>query len=90
MTPEELLELIRQGWKLPKTGVDINETLYQFERILLQKAIEASYWNIALAARKLKMKRSNLSEKLKTYEIYRPKVKPPKTRKALLYPDYEW
>jgi len=55
--------------QIPDSGLDLNETIYQFEKGLLQKALQESGGIKNRAAKLLKLNRTTLVEKLKRYQL---------------------
>lgn len=55
--------------KIPDSGLDLNETICQFEKDLLRKALEESGGVKNRAAKLLKLNRTTLVEKLKRYNL---------------------
>jgi len=62
-------EEITSDIKIPDSGLDLNETICQFEKDLLQKALEESGGIKNRAAKLLKLNRTTLVEKLKRYHL---------------------
>lgn len=57
-----------------KTGLALKEYLRQAEIAHIMNALEATHWVVARAAKRLKMQRTTLVEKIRKYGLVRPKV----------------
>ena len=55
--------------EIPESGLDLNETICQFEKDLLRKALDESGGVKNRAAKLLKLNRTTLVEKLKRYQL---------------------
>ncbi len=62
-------EAITGDIEIPDSGLDLNETICQFEKNLLQKALQESGGVKNRAAKLLKLNRTTLVEKLKRYQL---------------------
>ena len=59
----------RNGFALPRGGIDLKDHLSAIELGLIRKALEESHGTVAGAARLLRMRRTTLVEKLRKYRL---------------------
>ena len=59
----------RNGFALPRGGLDLKDHLSAIELGLIRKALEESHGTVAEAARLLRMRRTTLVEKLRKYRL---------------------
>ena len=59
----------RNGFVLPRGGIDLKDHLSAIELGLIRKALEESHGTVAGAARLLRMRRTTLVEKLRKYRL---------------------
>jgi sigma-54 specific flagellar transcriptional regulator A len=57
--------------RLPRSGMDLKEHLANLEFSMIQQALEESNWVVAHAAKRLKMGRTTLVEKMRKYDLNR-------------------
>ncbi len=62
-------ESVASDIEIPDSGLDLNDTICQFEKNLLRKALEESGGDKNRAAKLLKLNRTTLVEKLKRYQL---------------------
>ena len=56
---------------LPRSGLDLKEHLTTIERDLIQQALDESEWVVAHAAKRLRMGRTTLVEKMRKFDLAR-------------------
>jgi DNA-binding NtrC family response regulator len=61
-----------RGAALPREGVDFTRVVEEFERDLIQQALEVTQWNKSQAAELLGLKRTTLVEKIRSKAISKP------------------
>jgi sigma-54 specific flagellar transcriptional regulator A len=57
---------------LPREGIDLKEHLNKLEYMLIKQALEAAGGVVAHAAKRLKMGRTTLVEKMRKFDLQRP------------------
>ena len=57
--------------RLPNSGLDLKEHLTLIERDLIQQALEESDWVVGHAAKRLRMGRTTLVEKMRKFDLSR-------------------
>jgi sigma-54 specific flagellar transcriptional regulator A len=62
--------------RLPHTGMDLKEHLTTIERDLIQQALDESEWVVAHAAKRLRMGRTTLVEKMRKFDLGREEQVP--------------
>jgi sigma-54 specific flagellar transcriptional regulator A len=58
--------------RLPREGLDLKDYLNQLEYVLIRQALDEADGVVAQAAKRLKMGRTTLVEKMRKYDIHRP------------------
>ena len=75
-TPQEQiaeLQEVASLAQLPSEGMDLKAHLIELEKNLIQQALDEADGVVAQAAKKLKMRRTTLVEKLRKYDMQREK-----------------
>ncbi len=57
--------------RLPRGGIDLKEHLTHLEYTLIKQALDETNWIVAHAAKRLKMGRTTLVEKMRKFEMHR-------------------
>jgi sigma-54 specific flagellar transcriptional regulator A len=60
--------------RLPRGGIDLKEHLTHLEYTLIKQALDETNWIVAHAAKRLKMGRTTLVEKMRKFEMHRAEV----------------
>ncbi|MBV1910148.1 MAG: sigma-54 dependent transcriptional regulator [Kangiellaceae bacterium] len=60
------------GHDIPADGLDLKEFIKQTEISYIQKALEEENWVVARSAKRLKMQRTTLVEKMRKYHLQKP------------------
>ena len=68
----EVFAPVASSQRLPREGLDLKDYLNQLEYVLIRQALDEADGVVAQAAKRLKMGRTTLVEKMRKYDIHRP------------------